>query len=157
MKRRIVGLLFALCVIVFSVIWLLQNHRPIDQTTYDAISLGMSEEEVTKLVPIAPGTIAFSRAAQLVAEAGQPPFEVNEAFVKGEDGVFVYFDATTKKELGKERVWQTNEYSLQVLFSPDGKVMRKQLYRFVNRMRVGGMLYAGSRRSMLSAPSKWKG
>jgi hypothetical protein len=28
------------------------------------------------------------------------------------------------------RVWQTDAYSLQVLFSPDGKVMGKRLYRF---------------------------
>jgi hypothetical protein len=96
MKRRIVVLFFVCCVIGFSVIWLVQNHGPIDQTTYDAIELGMPENEATALIPIAPGTIAFTRAAQLLAEAGKPQFKDDEVFVKTAGaGVFLYFDATT--------------------------------------------------------------
>jgi hypothetical protein len=132
MKHRSVALFFVFCAIGFSVLWLL--HSPLDQTTYDAIELGMSENEATALVPIAPGTIAFTSAAQLLAESGKTQFKDDEVLgtvVKTAGaGVFLYFDATTKKELGKKRVWQTHEYSLAVLFSPDGKVMGKQLCRF---------------------------
>ena len=130
MKRGIVSLLIAVCVLGFAVHWLLRS--PIDQTTYDGIELGMTEDEVTKLVPIAPGTVAFTRAAQVVAEAGQPPFNLNAVIVTGENGAFMIVDAATKKELGKQRVWQTDEYSLDVLFSPDGKVVGKQLYRWMH-------------------------
>jgi hypothetical protein len=130
MKRRIVGLLCVLCVIGFAVIWLLRNHSPIDQTTYDAIELGMPENEAAALVPIAPGTIAFASAFQLLAEAGKTQFKDDDVVVNtAEAGVYLYFDAATKNEVGKMRVWQTHEYVLQVLVSPDGKVIGKQLYR----------------------------
>jgi hypothetical protein len=133
MKRIIVALFFVFCVIGCSVIWLVQNHSPIDQTTYDAIELGMPEHEAAALAPIAPGTIAFTSMAERLAEAGKTKFYDGEIFAKVvtvEPGVFLYFHATRKKELGKKRVWQTHEYSLQVLISPDGKVIGKQLCRF---------------------------
>lgn len=129
MNRKIVALLLVICVLGFAAIWLLRNRCPIDQTTYDAIALGMPESEAIARVPISPRVEAFTRRAQLLAEAGTTQFK-DDDLVKGvEGGVFVYFDATTGRELRKMRAWQTDEYSLQVLFSPDGKVIGKQLYR----------------------------
>src|SRR5262249_18161993 len=83
--------------------------------------------------PISPRVEAYTRRAQLLAEDGTAQFNDNEVFVKGvEEGVCLYFDAKTKKELGKLRAWQTSDYSLQVMFSPDGKVMGKQIYHHEN-------------------------
>src|SRR5262249_49136829 len=128
-KRRVCVAVFGLGGIGLA-FWLLQERSPIDRTTYDAIALGMPENEAVALVPIAPHVQTVTRQAQLLAEAGTTQFRDEGVVVKTlEDRGFLYLDAKTKNEMGKMRAWQTDEYSLQVLFSLDGKVIGKQLFR----------------------------
>jgi hypothetical protein len=137
MRRKHFYLCFVLCMIGVSVFWFVQGRSPIDKATYDAIVLGMPEDEAMKLVPIshrAPGAGKNrSGSSQLLAEAGTAHFKSDEVFNKEmADGTFVYFEVATNRELAKVRFWDTDDYSLVVLFSPDGKVMGKTIYRFVS-------------------------
>jgi hypothetical protein len=96
----------------------------------------MSENEAMMLVPISHRARGAGKSrnalSQLLAEAGTAHFKGDKVIVKEtEDGTFFYFEVATGKELAKVRFWDTDEYSLVILFSPDGKVMGKTIYRFV--------------------------
>jgi len=106
-----------------------------DKAVYDAICLGMPEQDVIALVPlkhIAPdkGKVR-SAPAERRAEAGEPRFRNSVTSEATEDGTMVYFDSATRKEAGKVRTWDTDEYMMMVFFSPDGKVTGKSFYEYI--------------------------
>src|SRR4051794_6389285 len=117
MKRILVGLLCILCLIGFGVIALLQYRRPVlDRATYDAIELGMPEDEALKLAPIRPGAQgrrALTCRCEILGEAGTLHTQLNDNEVvvtPAEDGSFTYVDATTREELGRLRMWVDGDY-----------------------------------------------
>jgi hypothetical protein len=98
----------------------------------------MPESEAMMMVPIshvAPGAGKNRNASsQLLAETGTAHFKNDDVIIKeAEDGTVLYFEVATGKELAKVRFWDTDDFSLVILFSPDGKVMGKSIYRFVYR------------------------
>jgi hypothetical protein len=140
MKRTILAIILLLCVVAFLIFWFIRNqHRsPVDKTTYDAISLGMPEDEAMRLVPIphrasGKGKDRGEAIIQFEEEAGKAYFKSDEVSVKeAEDGTFSFFDVATGREVARVRFWDTDDYELVILFSPDGEVMGKTIRRFAS-------------------------
>ena len=144
MKRKNFVLCLLLCMICGSLFWVFHSRSPIDKSTYDAIELRMPENDAMMLVPIPHRSSSDGKigekivrkiravSSQSLGEAGTAHFKSKEVVnEQTADGTYVYFEAATKRELAKVRFWDTDDYSLVVLFSPDGKVMGKTIYQMV--------------------------
>ena len=113
-----------------------QAEEPVDKKTYDAIKPGLTEAEVRKLIPVAEGLKShpWHLIPKEIAADGKGWFnndEVTPEEHKDGDVKWVkFYDRTTGKLVGWVRWWETETYSLYVLFNDEGKVRGRTLYKF---------------------------
>ena len=137
MKKKAMVVGFVLCAFVILFFWLLANHVPISKDTYDGIRLGMAEDDVAAFVGISHRTPATRKdrgdvVAKQLAEQGNAYFKGEQVHVdEREDGIVLFTNAVTGKLSGKVRTWDSNRFSLVVVFDPQGKVMGKTLYEYL--------------------------
>lgn len=121
-----------------------QEGEPVDKKTYDAVKPGLTEEEIKKLIPIKDGYVKDSASyiRKEVAADGKGWFRSVDVIPEDQkDGSTKFFDQKTGKLVGWVRKWETETYSLDVLFNEEGKVRGRTLYKFEPaRTRVEKMI-----------------
>ncbi len=106
----------------------------ITRETYEQVRLGLTEAEVKRLIPIADGQKQhpYEFITQRMAQEGFANFGDADIMSKKDgDGSWHYFDRQSGKLMGWARWWDDNHHELVVLFSAEGKVRGKTLYKYV--------------------------
>ncbi len=100
---------------------------------YDQVRLGMTEEEVDKRVRIPHGSYRNDKGLccdKIIAEEGPPLLERgNDLKWDNPDGSPTLVDMPSGRRIGKEKWWESKNYFLIVIVDPDGRVIRRVLYK----------------------------
>jgi hypothetical protein len=148
-KRVLVGAAVSTIVGVAAVVWCVTRPTPY-HAAYDSITIGMTRDQVERLVPLLPAdhpapegadiaVARFADAAGRVRVCGDSAFNAEPAISgsryntwpgdahldMADDGVVVYSDRTTRAVLGKERRWLVRGEELTVVFDRSDRVVEK--------------------------------
>jgi len=108
-------------------------RSPFNQTVYDRIKLGMTVEEVTKIIGTAPGWYKVSREEMFVnsGQEGIEPFGTKDyEEVETEPGVFDIVYKKTGVPVARLRIWKNEEDGIFITTQED-KVVSKYYVRSI--------------------------
>jgi hypothetical protein len=121
-----------------SGVFFVMHHKSetpqLSRETFDKVGLGMTEKEVMRLIPIPDGdkNLPIDLMPHLVVEDGKFHFRTDEVTVKkGDDGSWHIIEDKTGKVVGRRRKWEDHHYRIDMIFDPDGRVIRRTLYKFI--------------------------
>ena len=117
-----------------------QEPDRIPLETVRKITLGMKDEDVSKLIEFRPCRVnrPITAVAEFVLQSGSLTLSPKGFPLKSEkteskwvaDGVVEFFDMESGAKVGWSKAWETNRQRLAVLFNEEGRVVGKVLYRY---------------------------
>jgi hypothetical protein len=102
--------------------WISNSQSPFNHAVYDQIKMGMTVEEVTKIIGMPPGLYKVSREEMFVnqGEEGMYAFGTKDyEEVETEPGIFDILHKETGVPAGGLRVWKNQEDGIMVIIQED--------------------------------------